>query len=48
MALETLDGVLHPADLDKYGQYQPILDLIRLISCNADMSCTVTEKRRKC
>ena len=42
MALETPDGVLHPADLDEYGQYQPILELMRLISCNADMSGEIT------
>jgi hypothetical protein len=42
MALETPDGVLHPADLDEYGQYQPILELMRLISCDADMSGNIT------
>lgn len=42
MALETPVGVLHPADLDEYGQYQPILELMRLISCNADMSGNIT------
>ncbi len=44
MALRTPDGVLHPADLDEYGQYQPILELIRLISYNADMSSEITEE----
>ena len=38
MALQTPDGVTLPADLDEYGQYQPILELMRLISCDADMS----------
>lgn len=42
MALETPDGVLHPADLDEYGQYQPILELMRLISRDADMSAKIT------
>ena len=26
MALQTPDGVLHPADLDEYGIYQPVLE----------------------
>ena len=46
MALQTPDGVLHPADLDEYGQYQPILELIRLISCNADLAEEITEGTR--
>ena len=24
MALQTADGVLHPADMDNYGRYLPI------------------------
>ena len=46
MALQTLDGTLHPADLDEYGQYQPIHELIRLISCNADLAMEITEDTR--
>lgn len=46
MALQTPDGALHPADLDEYGQYQPILELIRLISCNADLAEEITEDTR--
>lgn len=46
MALQTPDGVLHPADLDEYGQYQPIQELIRLISCNADLAEELTEDTR--
>ena len=46
MALQTPDGVLHPADLDEYGQYQPILELIRLISCNADLAVEITDDTR--
>lgn len=42
MALQTPDGVTLPADLDEYGQYQPILELMRLISCDADMSGNIT------
>ena len=44
MALQTPDGVLHPADLDEYGRYLPIWELIRLISHNADLSGEITEK----
>lgn len=47
MALRTLDGVLHPAGLDKYGQYQPIFELIQLISCNADLGTDITEEARQ-
>lgn len=47
MALQTPDGVLHPADLDEYGRYQPILELIRLLSYNADLSSEITEETRK-
>ena len=46
MALQTPDGVLHPADLDEYGQYQPVLELIRLISCNADLAEEITDDTR--
>ena len=46
MALQTPDGVLHPADLDEYGQYQPIQALMRLISRNADLSAEITEETR--
>lgn len=46
MALQTSDGVLHPADLDEYGQYQPIQELIRLISCRTDLSAEITEDAR--
>lgn len=42
MALQTPDGVTLPADLDEYGQYQPILELMRLISCDADMPGNIT------
>lgn len=44
MALQTPDGVLHPADMDDYGIYLPIWELIRLISHNADLSGEITEK----
>ena len=44
MALQTSDGVLHPADMDEYGRYLPIWELIRLISYNADLSGEITEK----
>ena len=44
MALQTSDGVLHPADMDDYGRYLPIWELIRLISHNADLSGEITEK----
>ena len=46
MALQTPDGVLHPADLDEYGQYQPIQELIRLISFNADLPEEMSEDTR--
>lgn len=46
MALQTPDGVLHPADLDEYGQYQPIQALMRLVSRNADLSAEITEETR--
>ena len=46
MVLQTPDGVLHPADLDAYGQYQPILELIRLISDNADLSENITQETK--
>lgn len=46
MAVETSDGMLHPADLDEYGQYQPILELIRMTSYNADMTNEITEETR--
>lgn len=47
MALRTPDGVLHPAGLDKYGQYQPIFELIQLISCNVDLETDITEEARQ-
>ena len=47
MALQTSDGVLHPADLDEYGIYQPVLELIRLLSYNADLSGEITEETRE-
>ena len=47
MALQTPDGVLHPADLDEYGIYQPVLELIRLLSYNADLSGEITEETRE-
>jgi len=47
MALRTPDGVLRPAGLDKYGQYQPIFELIQLISCNADLGTDITEEARQ-
>ena len=43
-ALQTSDGVLHPADMDEYGRYLPIWELIRLISYNADLSGEIAEK----
>lgn len=43
MALQTPDGVLHPADLDQYGQYQPIQELIRLISRDAEFAEAITD-----
>lgn len=46
MVLQTPNGVLHPADLDEYGQYQPIQELIRLISCNADLAEEITDDTR--
>ena len=46
MALQTPDGALHLADLDECGQYQPIQELIRLISCNADLSDEITDNTR--
>lgn len=46
MALRTPDGVLHPAGLDKYRQYQPIFELIQLISCNVDLETDITEEAR--
>ena len=47
MALQTPDGVLHPADLDEYGIYPPVLELIRLLSYNADLSGEITEETRE-
>ena len=47
MALQTSDGVLHPADMDEYGRYLPIWELIRLISYNADLSGEITEETRE-
>ena len=47
MALQTPDGVLHPADMDEYGRYLPIWNLIRLISYNADLSGEITEEIRE-
>ena len=44
MALQTSDGVLHPADMDNYEIYLPIWELIRLLSYNADLSGEITEK----
>lgn len=44
MALQTPNGVLHPADMDEYGRYLPIWELIRLISYNADLSGEITEQ----
>ena len=46
MALQTPDDVLHPADMDDYGIYLPIWELIRLISSNADLSGEITEETR--
>lgn len=46
MALQTPDDVLHPADMDDYGRYLPIWELIRLLSYNADMSGEITEETR--
>ena len=46
MALQTPDGVLHPADMDYYEPYLPIWHLIRLLSCNADMSGEITERTK--
>lgn len=47
MALQTPDGVLHPADMDEYGMYLPIWHLIRLLSYNADLSGEITEQTRE-
>lgn len=47
MALRTPDGVLHPAGLDKYRQYQPIFELIQLISCNVELEADITEEARQ-
>ena len=44
MALQTPDGELHPADMDEYGRYLPVWELIRLISYNADLSGEITEQ----
>ena len=47
MAIQTLDGVLHPADMDEYGQFLPIWELIRLLSYNADLSGEISEQTRE-
>ena len=47
MALETPDEVLQPADMDEYGMYLPIWELIRLLSYNADLSPEITEQTRE-
>lgn len=47
IALQTPDGVLHPADMDEYGMYLPIWELIQLISYNADLSGEITEQTRE-
>ena len=47
MALQTSDGVLHPADMDNYGIYLPIWELIRLLSYNTDLSGEITEETHK-
>lgn len=47
MALQTSDGVLHPADMDNYEMYLPIWNLIRLLSYNADLSGEITEETRE-
>ena len=47
MAVRTSDGFLHPAGLDKYRQYQPIFELIQLISCNVDLETDITEETRQ-
>ena len=47
MALQTPDGVLHPVDMDEYGRYLPIWELIRLLSYNADLSGEITEETRE-
>ena len=47
MALQTPDGVLHPADMDEYDRYLPIWNLIRLLSYNADLSGEITEETRE-
>ena len=47
MALQTSDGVLHPADMDEYGRYLPIWELIQLLSYNADLSGEITEETHK-
>lgn len=46
MELQTPDGGLYPADMDEYGQYQPIVELIRLISCDSDFSGEITAETR--
>ena len=47
MALQTPDGVRHPADMDNYEMYLPIWNLIRLLSYNADLSGEITEETRE-
>ena len=47
MALQTPDGLLLPADMDEYGRYLPIWQLIRLLSYNADLSGEITEQTRE-
>ena len=47
IALQTPDGVLHPADMDEYGGYLPIWQLIRLLSYNADLTSVITEQTRE-
>lgn len=46
MAIQTKDGLLHPADMDEYGRYLPIWELIRLLSYNADLSGEITSETR--
>ena len=47
MALQTPNGVSHPVDLDEYGVYQPIQELIRLIPSNGDLTEEITENTRR-
>ena len=46
MAFQTQEGVFQPADLDKYEQYKPINELMRLITYTGDTSTEINESAR--